>query len=300
MDIVGGCIIVTDAIASVVMSVELPARSLVMPPSWRATDVKDFAERVLSIAGSGIGRPFLVTTDLVVLHRHEDAAACRMLNLPAVPVEILDMDEMLASGSSVTFLPSEAVAVGRLLEESLRPLAEVRQREGRARGAAHRSVPPEERPTSVASRASVRELTAAALGMSSSSYARVRDVVLAAEAEPERFGDLVVELDRSNNVSGTHAELRRRQNPVETEDEVLAPPKKAIGSLFKISQGRDPAVVIQNTVYALLAAAETFDQLDVSPISSEIALDWVADLRTVAKSLSKFRSRLADIAKEDG
>ncbi len=271
-----------------------------MPESWRVLDVTEFADLVLAIAGRGFERPLLVTTDLTVLHRQEEAAAARMLNLPSVPVEIIDLDELLSVGpNGVSFLPTEAVVVGLKLEEILKPTAEQRKAAGRARGGSARQGIPNEPPMAPEDRLTVRAVVAASLGMSTTSYTRARDIVLAGESEPERYGDLISQLEKTNNIAGTHDELRLRQRSNKAEVEVEERPRrKAVGSLFKIMPGREAAAVIQNTLYSLLAAADTFDHLDVSSVSPELAKSWAEDLKVVNRSLTKFRSRLYDRGKE--
>lgn len=286
---------------------EVPANSLLMPEAWRATDVRDFAELVLEIAAArGVGRPILVTPDLLVLNRHEEAAACRMLNLRSVQVDVVDLEGILADGAGDHgFLPSEIIAVGRKLEEILKPAADERRAQGRARGGAIRTGKPiDSYPPPVGRRSSVREVVALLFGISVTTYSRAREVVLAAEEDPAQFGEFVKEMDKTENISGTCDEVRRRLKPIAEaqaqaeQAQEAAPRRKAAGSLFKVMPGRGAMTVVQNTLYALLAAAETFDTLDLSLVTPDLAADWADDLKTVSRSLTKFRSRLTDLAKE--
>jgi hypothetical protein len=54
-------------------------------------------------------------------------------------------------------------------------------------------------------------IAAAALGMSEADYHRARAVVLAAERDPERFGDLLDLMDQTGNVNRAYREILRRQ-----------------------------------------------------------------------------------------
>jgi hypothetical protein len=54
------------------------------------------------------------------------------------------------------------------------------------------------------------DVVAAELGIASSTYVRARSVVLAAEADPARFGDLVRLMDNERQVLGAYRSLRER------------------------------------------------------------------------------------------
>jgi hypothetical protein len=55
-----------------------------------------------------------------------------------------------------------------------------------------------------------RERTAEAVGMGRTSYAKAKAVVKAAEAEPEKFGDLPAVMDRTGKVDGAFREMKKR------------------------------------------------------------------------------------------
>jgi ParB family chromosome partitioning protein len=85
--------------------------------------------------------------------------------------------------------PSELVAIGEAIEEREREAA--RRRQSMAGGTAPGKLP------EAVKTGDTRDKTAASVGVSGRTYEKAKAVVEAAEREPERFADLVEEMDRS-------------------------------------------------------------------------------------------------------
>jgi ParB family chromosome partitioning protein len=133
---------------------------------------------------------------------------------PKTAVELL-LAERDENTCRKEFTPSEMVTIGRRLEELERADAKERQEASQAKpgqkvGAQGGGKLP---PPSTA-KGKTRDRVAAAVGTSPKTYEKAKAVVHAAEAEPERFGDLVKEMDANGKVDGVHKELKRRQAPV--------------------------------------------------------------------------------------
>jgi hypothetical protein len=95
------------------------------------------------------------------------------------------------------FTPSEMVAIADTLERRERELAKERQREaGRAKASGK-----------FPGAGQVRDRIAAPLGISGRTLVKAKTVVQAAEQEPERFGHLVREMDRSGKVNDARRAL---------------------------------------------------------------------------------------------
>jgi hypothetical protein len=254
---------------------------------WPELDGKDLARLVVRIATRGLERPFLVDRDLVLLHRQPEAAACLMLNYQSVPVRIVDVDQLIYGDDSVDrdFTPAEAVTVGILVEEHMRPLAERNREEGRRRAT--------EDKLSDDQKVRVKHLAASAVGMSSTSYCRLRDIFAAAEADPVHYADLPT-LIETTTMSGAHAELRRRKHQLDPKPE---PVRRSRAGVLKGST-KGPIQVLQNTMYSLTAAANLLDEIGPVELPPELAGQWLDDLGAVTRSLSRFRARLNEPAKE--
>ena len=108
------------------------------------------------------------------------------------------------------FTPSEAVSIGRGLEELLKPKLKERQAKAgpsKGRGAKptgsvnFTGVPKED--IHDAPKGDARDQVGAAVGMSGPTYEKAKAVVEAAEKEPERFADLKAKMDQTGKVVAT-------------------------------------------------------------------------------------------------
>jgi len=107
------------------------------------------------------------------------------------------------------FLPSEAVAIKRALEEEERAKAHRRMSEGgrlSRKGIIRGGDSPHLMP------GKTRDILAAHAGMSSFTLQRAEEVVAAAEMDPARYADLVEEMDsKRRSVNGVYQKLKARQ-----------------------------------------------------------------------------------------
>ncbi len=108
------------------------------------------------------------------------------------------------------FSPFEAVAMGRALEELERPKAKERmkQKPGGKQGekVCSGNFPEEKSET--------REKVGAAIGMSGPTYQRAKAVVAAAEKEPDKFGAIAEEMERTGKVHPAYDKLKQAQGKV--------------------------------------------------------------------------------------
>lgn len=276
----------------------LPAASLIVKPS-PVYDPKALAALVFEIGERGVQRPFLVDPDLVVLSRHSEAGACRLLNLPDVPVCIVDVDA-LAKGDKlddIEMAAEEVVLVGMMVEEALKPLALQHSADGRRRGIDARVGRAATEPIDKEERIVVRKQAAASLNLSTTTYSRIRDIVVAAREDPEHYGDMIELLDRTSP-AGAHAELRRRQKMLMPPAEESVPERQAKGSTVRITAGKGTVQVVQNTLYSLQAAAGLLDATSVENLPVDLAASWADDLNDVIRALGRFRGRLTELTKE--
>lgn len=178
-------------------------------------DIKALAE---SMQKHGLLHPVVITKDNTLVAGHRRIAAAGLLGWEEVPVTVVDVADLLSAEKDENeqrkdFTPSEAVAIGRLIEERERPKAEERRQFATQKATAIRrglDVGGETSPTK-RSHNGVREIAAAAVGMSGQKYDLAKKVVSAAESDPQRFGDLPARMDETGNVYGTHRELERRK-----------------------------------------------------------------------------------------
>jgi N6-adenosine-specific RNA methylase IME4 len=102
------------------------------------------------------------------------------------------------------FLPSEIDAIRRSAQPAEKAAAKERMRQGGG--------DPKNRVGKVATPAKARDTLGAFAGMSGRTVEKIAEIVEAAEAEPEKFGDLVAEMDRTGKVDGAYRKLKQKRD----------------------------------------------------------------------------------------
>lgn len=126
------------------------------------------------------------------------------------------------------FTPTEAVRAGERIAEALKPQQEVKQKTGKSEdgeaGGRGKKKPSPKFGEGLSSQRHAKETVrqvAATVGMSGLTYEKAAEVVKAAEAEPEKYGKLAEQMDRTGKVDGAY---RRMKNMQEAEKIVSEPP----------------------------------------------------------------------------
>jgi len=134
-----------------------------------------------------------VTSDGELIAGARRLEACKLLGWKKVPVTVIDLAAIVRGERDENMvrkdlLPSEAVAVAEAIEDVERKAAKGRQgRPGKPRSGKlpeHGS--------------QARDKAAAGTGMGRTSLAKAKEIVTAARAEPERFGKLKDDIDRTD------------------------------------------------------------------------------------------------------
>lgn len=173
-------------------------------------DMGDLSSLAASMKAHGLLHPVVVKKDRTLVAGHRRLEAARRLGWKEIPVTVVDVDDLLSAERDENqerkdFTPTEAVAIGKLIEEQERPKAIARHKNSLFGGDAVSATP---------RLGGVREIVAKAVGMGHAKYDQAKAIVAAAEADPERFGDLPSQMDETRNVSGAHREMERRKgNP---------------------------------------------------------------------------------------
>jgi N6-adenosine-specific RNA methylase IME4 len=178
-----------------------------MPPSAirvvgrHRRQLGDLGPLVRSIEEVGLLHPVVVTPDgrLVAGQRRLEAWKRTRYGAEPIPVRVLDLADVVRAeydenARRLDFTPSELVAV----ERALRPLVATPVGRPPKNGANLAPFP----------RGKTRDKVAAFGGVSHGTLDKAREVVEAAEAEPEKYAPLVEEMDRTRRVSGVFKKLR--------------------------------------------------------------------------------------------
>jgi len=186
----------------------------------------DLAPLIDSIQVLGLLHPVLLNEDLLLIAGERRLESCKRLGWTEIPARIVRLDEIRAQHDENVmrqdFLPSEAVAIKRALEEEERAKAHRRMSEGgkfSRKGIIRGGDSPHLIP------GKTRDILAAHAGMSSFTLQRAEEVVAAAEKEPEKYADLLEEMDsKRRSVNGVYQKLKARQR---MEGHNTEPPRMA-------------------------------------------------------------------------
>jgi N6-adenosine-specific RNA methylase IME4 len=164
-------------------------------------DLGDIAAFAANIAEYRLLQPIVVRSDGTLIDGGRRIAAFKLLGWTEIPAHIVDIDavvrgEFVANTCRKNFTPSELVAISKAVEERERELAQQRMTLGKI---------------STGSTGKTRDKVAAPFGTSGRTFDKMCDVVAAAEAEPEKFGRLKEDMDRTGKVNGPYRRLRNMQ-----------------------------------------------------------------------------------------
>ena len=167
------------------------------------------------------------------------------------------------------FAPSEAVAVGAAFEARERKAAKARQAATRKRGTAEPAragnLPQREK-----GRAS--EKVAAAVGMKRRTYEKAQAVVQAAREDPERFGPVVTEMDKTGKVDRAYSKVRRAATAAAERANTQEP--SGVWTLTATQDVVDCAALVTDPPYGILD--EPWEPKQLESFTREWASRWWA------------------------
>lgn len=242
-------------------------------------EMGDITALARSIREIGLIHPPAITPNGKLISGHRRLQACVQLGMDRIPVRVIEVDDLLSAERDENqvrkdFTPSEAVALGRLIEGPLKEkaLAEKKKKVSAAKKAEWArkrgekvDVSKMETPTS--DRHS-HVTAASAVGLSNGAYAQAKEVVEAAEQAPEQFGDLLERMDATRNISAAHKELRSRRNG--------EPGRHAV--LHKMRH-RDANKEIERAITTLEGLAFGVERIDVASLDPGRATTWAKEIK---------------------
>jgi N6-adenosine-specific RNA methylase IME4 len=180
-------------------------------------DMGDIDSLAASMASDlGLLQSIGVTPDGTLLWGERRLRAAQQLGWTDIPVRIVNIDSIRAEHAENTvrkdFTLSEAVAVKRALEPIERGAAQERMRAGT--------------PSENFSKGRALDKIAKATGMHRTTLAKAEVIVDAAEAEPQRFGKLLADMDRTGRVNGVYRRLKIARQAESIRAEPPPPPNR--------------------------------------------------------------------------
>jgi ParB/RepB/Spo0J family partition protein len=166
-------------------------------------DLGDLRSLAESITEVGLLHPVVVTPENRLIAGRRRLEACRLLGWTEVPITVVDLYQAARGEAHENFvrkdlLPSEIVALKRAIEPMER--REARKRQGSRTVTCHSATVAERH-------GEARDHIARYLGVGRTTIERAEAVVEAAEEQPDEYGHLVEQMDRSGKVAGAFRKL---------------------------------------------------------------------------------------------
>jgi ParB/RepB/Spo0J family partition protein len=164
-------------------------------------DIEGFARRIADVGG--LLNPITIQPDNTLIAGERRLLAAKLLGWTEIPVHVVDLDDVVSGEFAENvdrkdFTPSELVAIGEASEHVEREAAKARQSEaGRTKASGNF---PEAGDT--------RDKIGKRLGISGRTYERMKEVVEAAAAEPEKYGKLLEQMDDTGRANGVYRRLK--------------------------------------------------------------------------------------------
>lgn len=175
-------------------------------------EMGDIPGLAASIKQLGLLQPIPLRPDYQLIAGQRRLEAVKLLGWTEVPVAIVsNLEDAVAllkaerdeNQCRKDFEPSEAVAMGKAIEAIEAPQARHRQHGGRPKITCGKL-------PQVSGKGRTRDKAAEGVGMRPRTYAKAKAVVEAAEADSERFGYLVEQMDATGKVDPAFQEVQRR------------------------------------------------------------------------------------------
>lgn len=235
-------------------------------------DLGDLRSLADSIAEVGLLHPIVVTPEGRLIAGQRRLEACRMLGWTDVPVTVVDLYQAARGEAHENFvrkdlLPSEIVALKRAIEPLER--REARERQGHQTGTCHPATVAEGQ---VRSSGDARDKIARYLGVGRTTIERAEAVVEAAEENPEEFGYLVEQMDRSGKIAGAY---RRLEVLKQARDLDAATPQLPTGPFQVIVADPPWRYESSNDLPYPTLATDEIKALPVETIAADDAILWL-------------------------
>ena len=182
-------------------------------------EMGDLTSLAQSIEEIGLQHPISVTPDGELIHGQRRLEAYKRLGRKEIPVIVRDLGLLLQGEHDENmerknFTISESVAISNALKAKIQENANKRMSEGGKKKGGAKFAPHEKGKT--------RDKLAAAAGRSHESLKKAEEIIDAAKADPDKYGDLVEEMDRNDKVSPVYKkfqDLKKGKKPPETKDD---------------------------------------------------------------------------------
>jgi ParB-like chromosome segregation protein Spo0J len=279
---------------------------IIVTDRYRA-DLGDVSDLASSIAIHGLLHPIVVTTEGHLIAGQRRLEAVKLLGWTSVQVtyveNVTDAADLLRMERDENtcrkdMTASEKVALGRALEELERPKAKAAQAHGQTAPGRNASVPPNES----VQRFDTREVVAPAVGMSTATYSRAKQLVTAAEQGDEIAAEQVAEMDRTGKVTPAYEawkgeRVNRGEAAPTRRDTFGLAPKTTVKKNVKNHKGRAPIPAMEGAINTLAGLTMPMKQLaaeDFAGLPDETRTRWKKELDLAMSTLRHVRELIKE------
>jgi hypothetical protein len=191
-------------------------------------DMGDIDALAETIKSEGLLHPIVIRPDNLLIAGERRLAACRKLGWPKVPVTVVDLQKIVRGEYAENFFrkafaPSEMVAIQKAIRPKEVAAAQERKAEGQKAGASAggkaggkgRKQPSGKVSTKAKPGKKSRDEVAKAVGVSGRTLEKMQAITDAAESDPERYGGLIAQMDKSGKADGAYKKLKAAQRKEE-------------------------------------------------------------------------------------
>ena len=212
---------------------KIPIKDIVIEHRFRK-DESDPSDLVASMKKLGLLHPIVLAEGNRLVAGYRRLKAAKKLKWRKIPYRLaIKIDDALkllqAERDENTcrkdLLPSEAVALGKEIEKLEKPEAAKRKAATQAKNGKVGQVK-----LSSPEKGQTRDKVANAVGMSGGTYDKAKAAVEAGEEDPDQFGEIVEEMDRTGKVDPAFKKVKEKK---EEEQDPLAKPKRLLKTLLK-------------------------------------------------------------------
>jgi N6-adenosine-specific RNA methylase IME4/ParB-like chromosome segregation protein Spo0J len=235
-------------------------------------DMGDLSGLAGSIAELGLLQPIGIRPDGILIWGERRLRAAELLGRTEIEVKIVDLDQVARGEYAENtfrkdFTLSEAVAIKRALEPIERAKAKERMLAGK----------PSEK---FSEGGNALDKIAKATGVHRTTLAKAEAIVDAAEAEPEKFGKLLDDMDRTGRANGVYRRLKiaRQAEAIRAEPPPLpgnGPYRVIVADLPWPYEKRNADLSQRGALPYLTGSIADFCKLPVASIAAPGAILWL-------------------------
>jgi hypothetical protein len=262
------------------MAEEIPISRITVGPRHRK-DMGDLESLAASMAARGLLQPVAVRPDDTLVAGARRIKAALMLGWDRIAAHVVhnlteELDLLQAERDENTcrkdFTPSEAVAIKRDIEGRFKEDARKKQHEagkyGQEGGRGKKKNPSADSAEGFSGAngalSETRNQIAAAVGLSHDTLKKATAVVEAEESDPEKFGPVREQMDRTGNVHAAYRKIQEFVSPTPAPPPPRHPHSDALLAWLRLVQGQTLVVrVEQGGIRAMLAERDKWDWREV-------------------------------------